>query len=91
LSKWFEKDGSTSLEERRRNILAAVANAMSQLQTFTFEKLGFLRFSDDMDYEKIEIGACYDWDEGSFGVGKMGKKLEVQAFGPFKNSKKYLQ
>jgi aminoglycoside phosphotransferase (APT) family kinase protein len=29
LSKWFEKDGSTTLEERRRKILASVAKAMS--------------------------------------------------------------
>jgi aminoglycoside phosphotransferase (APT) family kinase protein len=91
LSKWFEKDGSTTLEERRRNILASVAKAMSQLQTFTFEKTGSLRFGDDLDNEKIEIGRCYDWDEGSFGVGKMGKKLNVQDFGPFESSKKYLQ
>ncbi|KAE9375799.1 hypothetical protein N431DRAFT_531881 [Stipitochalara longipes BDJ] len=90
LSEWFKKDGPMPLEERRKTILASIAKNMSQLEKFRSEEIGSLRINEKMN-KKIEIGPCYDWAEGPFGVGKMGRELEIQAFGPFKNSKAYLQ
>lgn len=85
MSTWFDKGRPTSLEERRPRILVSVAKAVSQLQKFSFDQIGSLRFNDSTGKNNIEIGLCYDWDEGCFGDGDFGQKLEVQAFGPFKS------
>lgn len=91
LSTWFEKDGPKPLEGRRKNILSSIAETMSQLSKFSFGQIGSLRFNGRTPDDKIEIGPCYDWDEGPFGAGKLGQRLEVHAFGPFRSSKAYMK
>jgi hypothetical protein len=43
--KWFDRTGSTPLKERRRRILDAAAEAMSQWQNFEFDKIGIFTVS----------------------------------------------
>ena len=44
---WFDQDGPTLLEERRRRVLDTVAEAMSQLRKFQFKKIGSLELTAD--------------------------------------------
>ncbi|KAN0069431.1 hypothetical protein V8E54_012446 [Elaphomyces granulatus] len=89
LSMWFDKTGPTPLEERRLRTLDTVAQAMSQLQKFQFDKIGSLQFNSGTD--SIEIGPCYKWDDGQIGDENYGKIAIIKQFGPFNTSQSYLE
>ncbi|KAN0083177.1 hypothetical protein V8E54_002265 [Elaphomyces granulatus] len=89
LSMWFDKTGPTPLEERRLRTLDTVAQAMSQLQKFQFDKIGSLQFNSGTD--SIEIGPCYKWDDGQIGDENYGKIAIIEQFGPFNTSQSYLE
>jgi aminoglycoside phosphotransferase (APT) family kinase protein len=88
-SLWFDNTGPTPLEERRLRTLDTLAEAMSQLQKFQFDKIGSLQFNNGTD--SIEIGPCYMWDEGHFSDEDWGENITVKPFGPFKTSQSYLE
>ncbi|KAK9243771.1 hypothetical protein V1506DRAFT_523382 [Lipomyces tetrasporus] len=90
-SKWFDRTGPTALEERRLRTLDTLAQVMSQLQKFQFDKIGSLEFENGTVGNSIRIGPCYRWDEGIFGDEDYGKDLRVEEFGPFESSKSYLR
>ncbi|KAK9349748.1 hypothetical protein V1523DRAFT_399861 [Lipomyces doorenjongii] len=90
-SKWFDRTGPTALEDRRLRTLDTLAQAMSQLQKFQFDKIGSLEFDNGTVGNSITIGPCYRWDEGILGDEDYGKDLRVQEFGPFESSKSYLR
>jgi hypothetical protein len=89
MSMWFDKTGPTPLEERRLRTLDTVAQAMSQLQKFQFDKIGSLQFNNGTD--SIEIGPCYRWDDSQIGDENYGKKIAIKQFGPFNTSQSYLE
>ena len=63
---WFDEKGPTPLEERRQRALETIAEAMSQLQKFKFNKIGSLELTDQTSrYDKISIGPlyCYGGDD----------------------------
>jgi hypothetical protein len=78
-SMWWNKAGPTSLEERRLKILDTIAEAMAQLSSLKFSKIGSLQFRPGKEIGHIEIGPCYD--DGS---------EDLQPFGPFTSSETYL-
>ena len=90
-SKWFDRTGPTPLEERRQRTLDTLAEAISQLQRFQFDKIGSLQSNGDNTRDNITIGPCYKWDEGHINDQDYGQKLAVEKFGPFHTSKSYLQ
>ena len=90
-SKWFDKTGPTPLEERRQRTLDTVAEAMSQLRRFQFDKIGSLQFNDGTSKDSITIGPCYKWDEGAVGDKDYGQKLSVEQSGPFSTSQSYVR
>ncbi|KAL9132056.1 MAG: hypothetical protein Q9217_000184 [Psora testacea] len=90
-SKWFDKTGPTPLEERRQRTLDTVAEAISQLRRFQFDKIGSLQFNGGTSKDSITIGPCYKWDEGTIGDEDYGQKLSVEQSGPFTTSKSYLR
>lgn len=69
---WFDDRGPTPLEQRRLNILKQLAQAMSQLSTHRFDKIGALVATDQGHGRKV--GQCYLWrrigrhDEISFAL-----------------------
>lgn len=78
---WFNASGHTPLEERRRNILKQLAQAMSQLNRLQFDKIGSLRASSQSSGH--DIGPCYDWDEAedrTVGVASSGPFLTTISF-----------
>jgi len=89
MSMWFDKTGPTPLEERRLRTLDTVAQAMSQLQKFQFDRIGSLQFNNGKD--SIEIGPCYKWDDGQIVDENYGKKISMKQFGPFNTSQSYLE
>ncbi|RJE23087.1 hypothetical protein PHISCL_04577 [Aspergillus sclerotialis] len=60
-SLWFKEIGPTPREERRHRILRSIAQAMSQLHAFSFEKAGSLRFSREPKAGAVTIDPCYVW------------------------------
>lgn len=76
---WFDTTGNTSLEDRRRNILKQLAQAMSQLNRLQFDKIGSLVTSCH------ELGPCYDWDETEDGI------VTVSSSGPFLTTTSFLR
>ena len=58
---WFGRTKPKPLGERQLRTLDTLAQAMSQLQKFQFDKIGSLQFNNGTD--SIEIGPCYEWDE----------------------------
>ncbi len=82
-SKWFDKTGPTPLEERRQRTLGTVAEAMSPLQRFQFDKIGSLQFNSGMGKDSIYHGPSYKWDEGAGGDKDYGQKLSMEQSGPF--------
>jgi hypothetical protein len=81
-SLWFDNTGPTPLEERRLRILDTIAEAMSQLQKFQFDKIGSLQFNNGTD--NIEIGPCYMWDEGHFDDEDWGENSRLSHSGRLK-------
>lgn len=65
-STWFDRFGPTPLEERRHRTLDTVAEAMSQLQRFHFDKIGSLQFEGDTSRGTASIGPCYSYDQPNF-------------------------
>lgn len=76
---WFDTTGNTSLEDRRRNILKQLAQAMSQLNRLHFDKIGSLVTSCH------DLGPCYDWDETEDGM------VTVSSSGPFLKTTSFLK
>lgn len=89
---WFDETGPTPLEERRMRILDSVAQAMSQLQKFQFDKIGALKFDPESSADTVTVGPCYQWDGSDFEDedDDCEKKIGVIEFGPFETSKSYL-
>lgn len=91
---WFSHDGPTPVEERRLRTLDTLAQALSQLRKFTFDKIGSLEVDcsgNNNNTDKINIGPCYDWNEGVLGQDNYGMDPEIEACGPLESSKSYLQ
>ena len=55
---WDADTGSVPKEVRRQNILRSVAQAVSELQTFRFSKMGSLWFNEDSD-DMPEVGETW--------------------------------
>ncbi|KAI7775270.1 hypothetical protein LA080_007070 [Diaporthe eres] len=72
---WFDASGHTLLEERRRNILKQLTQAMSLLNRLHFEKIGSLIASSQGSGH--DLGPCYEWDEAEDGT------ISVASSGPF--------
>ena len=88
---WFDKTGPTPIEDRRRRALETIAEAMSQLRKFQFNKIGSLVLTDKVEpYNKISIGPIYDFDEGDPDDENYGEEIKVEQSGPFKSSMSYL-
>lgn len=73
--------------------LDTLAQALSQLQKFKFDKIGSLEFDDNNEVARssVMIGPCYGWNEGVLGDDDYGRNPQVGEFGPFNSSKSYLQ
>ncbi|MCJ1239872.1 hypothetical protein MMC14_007870 [Varicellaria rhodocarpa] len=62
---WFDQDGPTPLEERRRRALETIAEAMSQLRKFRFWDIGSLELTDQSK-QYNEINALKVDQDGPF-------------------------
>lgn len=82
-SLWFDASGHTPLEERRRNILKQLAQAMSQLNSLRFDKIGSLIASSRGTGH--DLGPCYEWDEAEDGT------ISVASSGPFLTTLSFLR
>lgn len=80
---WFDDSGHTPLEERRRNILRQLAQAMSQLNKLRFDKIGSLTASSQGSGH--DLGPCYEWDEAEDGT------ISVASSGPFLTTTSFLK
>lgn len=81
---WFDASGDTPLEERRRNILKQLAQAMSQLSRLRFNEIGSLVSSSQSGGHNL--GPCYDWGEtGGDGT------TSVTSSGPFSSATSFLE
>lgn len=81
---WFDTSGDTPLEERRRNILKQLAQAMSQLNRLRFNKIGSLVSS--FQSGDHNLGPCYDWGEtGGDGTAS------VTSSGPFSTATCFIE
>ena len=84
---WFEEGhGPTPVEEKRLRSLQTLAEAMSQLQKFQFDKIGYLEFAGE-SIDDISIGPLCDMnlddpDDEAYG--------EVRQDGPFDSSRSCL-
>ena len=90
-SKWFDSTGPTPLEDRRQRVLNSVAEAMSQLERFQFDKIGSLQFNGDMTSHGITVESCYTWKQETDDNEDDEEKTTVEQLGPFNTSKSYLQ
>lgn len=81
-SLWFENSGSTPLEERRKNILKQLAQAMSQLNLHHFDKIGSLIPNNEDD--GYHLGPCFDCNEADGTV-------TISSSGPFSTTMSFLR
>lgn len=81
---WFDASGDTPLEERRRNILKQLAQAMSQLNRLRFDQIGSLVLSSQSGGHSL--GPCYDWGETGGD-----RTTSVTSSGPFSIATSFLE
>jgi len=90
---WFDDTGPTPLEERRLRILDTVAEAMSQMSKFRFDKIGSLQFGSDAS-KPTNIGPCNVLDETSELAAMLDgcePAITFRKIGPFNTSREYFQ
>lgn len=83
---WFDGNGPTPLEKRRRRILEHLAQLMAQLHVHRFDKIGSLvpnhPFAPDDD---LRLGPCFGWDHSDGGL------MAINSSPPFQSSKAWLR
>jgi Phosphotransferase enzyme family len=91
--KWFNSTGSTPLSDLRLRILDSVAEVMSQLSQFQFDKIGSLTFDSD-NLVPATIGEFDVPDEAAdFENLESGTEsvLRFNTIGPFDSSRDYFK
>ncbi|EHK99663.1 putative Altered inheritance of mitochondria protein 9, mitochondrial [Glarea lozoyensis 74030] len=86
---WTDASGPTYLETRRLRSLDTVAEAMSQLASLKFDKIGILLPKHVHDPESFEIGPC-GFFEASDESSQPNSSPQRRETGPFKSSRDYM-
>ncbi|KAI1768010.1 kinase-like protein [Hypoxylon sp. FL1150] len=79
---WFEDPETMTREQLRLNILKSLAQSVSQLSRFTFDKIGSV---SNRSSTPVASGPCYEWIETEHGT------LDIVASGPFDSAAAYLE
>ena len=91
---WNDEDGPTSLEDRRRRALETIAEAMSQLRNFQFDKIGSFELPGQTDeHSNTKIGPLHSFSQDSLdtiGDPDYGTVIRVEQAGPFQTSMSYM-